>query len=402
MSKRNETVLLGRFKPRFFIIIGIVLIGVILAYLYGIGTFRDWQIQLSYYNSTIIGDGQSAMSIPFTILKGTEQPITVSIQVQAITNIGSVTTTCSAPSVCSAIFTAPSTSKTEYANVSINVGGTSSGVTKTIQIKVLPDPTAFIHAYITIPNVSDYLSNPVLYLSYGNKLYASNYGSYYQISSVNVTATAFDKQDKPVPNGTLIRFNVGMGNLSNNSCITNNGSCTVAYIPPFTLGNTTMSIVSYNATAFEDLTIVRPLISNYTYRIQNDTLEEVAHSQICYTTGILSYDCVSYNYSLTGAATFEVTVKDALNEPISGIIVSGVPTYGISSECTTNTQGECGLQYSVNNSYISDNATGAYEAGQNGQGTYNPPSLAFNISLDSHPLISHLFYCNSGLVCNYT
>ena len=85
MSKHNETLLLGRFKPRFFIIIGIVLIGIILVYLYGIGTFRDWQIQLSYYNSTIIGDGQSTMSIPFTILKGTEQPITVPIQVQAIT-----------------------------------------------------------------------------------------------------------------------------------------------------------------------------------------------------------------------------------------------------------------------------------------------------------------------------
>lgn len=395
MSKHNENVLLGRFKPRFFIIIGIVLIGIILAYLYGIGTFRDWQIQLSYYNSTTIGDGISTVSIPFTILKGTEQPITVPIQVQAITTIGSVTTTCSAPSVCSTVFTPPVTSKTEYANVSINVGGTSSGVTKTIQIKVLPDPAAFVRAYITIPNVSGYFSNSVLYLSYGNELYASNYGSYYQISSVNVTATAFDKQDNPVPNGTLIRFNVGMGNLSKSSCITDNGSCTVTYIPPLLAGSTTISEVSYNAAASESLTIERPPIANYTYSIQNDTLEAVAHSQVC---EFLS--CTSYNYSLTGTATFEVTVKDALNEPISGITVQGepYPSYGTSSECITNNQGECNLVYSVNSSYIDDNIT-------SGAILIEPPqyvpSLIYYISINGGSY-SFILNCTSGLACNYT
>ena len=401
MSKHNETILLGRFKPRFFIIIGIVLIGIILVYLYGIGIFRDWQIQLSYYNSTIIGDGQSTMSIPFTILKGTEQPITVPIQVQAITNIGSVTTTCSAPSVCSAILTAPSTSKTEYANVSINVGGTSSGVTKTVQIEVLPDPTSSVSAHISITNLPYFPNPPVLYLSYGNVIYvATGYGRYYQISNINVTATALDKNGYLVPNGTLIRFNVGRGNLSKSSCITNDGSCMVTYTPTLLLGNTTINEVSYNATASENLITVRPPIANYTYNIQNDTLEEVAHSQACG----FEY-CASYNYSLTGTATFGVTVKDVLNEPISGVTIYGKPTYpyppyGTSSECITNTQGECNLVYSVNSSYIYDNSTSAYWAAQGGTTLYTP-SLAYTIFVNdsSYPITLD---CTSGLACNYT
>lgn len=401
MSKNSETALLGRFKPRFFIIFGIILIGVILAYLYGIGTFRDWQIQLSYYNSTVIGDGQSTMSIPFTILEGTEQPITVPIQVQAITNIGSVTTTCSAPSVCSAIFTAPSTSKTEYANVSINVGGTSSGVTKTIQIEVLPDITSSISSHISITNLSYFPNPPVMYLSYGNALYVTTgYGRYYQISSINVTVAAIDKNGHLVPNGTPIRFNVGMGNLSKNSCITNDGSCTVTYIPTHLLGNTTISEVSYNATASENLITERPPIANYTYNIQNDTLEEAAHSQACG----FEY-CASYNYTLTGMATFEVTVKDVLNEPINGITVYGKPTYpyppyGTSSECITNTQGECNLVYNVNSSYIYDNSTSAYYAAQSGQAAYTP-SLAYTIFVNDSGH-SFTFDCTSGLACNYT
>ena len=143
-TNQHGTVLFGRFKLRFFIIIGVIIIGIAFAYLYSTGAFKDWQIQLSYYNNSVQGDGASTVVIPFTILQGTEQPITVPIQVQAITNLGSVATKCSSPSTCNVTFTAPKTARVEYANISINVGGTSAGVTKIVPVEVMPDKPELI------------------------------------------------------------------------------------------------------------------------------------------------------------------------------------------------------------------------------------------------------------------
>jgi hypothetical protein len=404
MSKHSETVLLGHFKPRFFIIIGIIFIGVILAYSYSIGTFKDWQIQLSYYNSTIIGDGQSTISIPFTILKGTEQPITVPIQVQAITNIGSVTTTCSAPSVCSAIFTAPLTSKTEYANIRINVGGTSSGVTKAVEIKITPDATTSLSIFPVISSVRS--AFPInLYMS-NNKLYYANYNNYGELNNITIMAEAFGENGAPVPNGTIINFSAGEGTFSSSSCKTigDTGTCSIVYIPPQGVtGQVKLKVYSYNTTSLAIINITRPPFTYTNYTILNNSLELIAHNESCL------YTCTFYNFSVVGSITVKLQALDILKEPMSNVFYDTnfmvnlnnnlSEIYPLSDSCVTSSNGSCTVNFTENIQNLWDNETAAFDAAMNSAALYTPYFL-FNINYNNsnNMTVFHLS-CGNGLNC---
>lgn len=215
--------MMTKFKLRFFVIISAIIVVLALVYLYSTGAFKGWQIQTSFYNSSIVGVGGSTLVIPFTILQGAGQPITVPIQVQAITSIGSVKTACSAPSVCNVTFTAPSYGNTtvpEYAKVSINAGGTNTGVTKIVTIAVEPD----------LPS-SIYIQTQYFPLCPDK-------------TSTQVYIWATDKNRNIVPDGTLIHLNATGGTLSNYTCLTISGSCTEEY------HLTAAGIAIINASAF--------------------------------------------------------------------------------------------------------------------------------------------------------
>jgi hypothetical protein len=392
---KHGTLLFGRFKPRFFFIIGIVVLA-ILAYLYFTGAFKDWQIQLSYYNNSTVGNGASTVVIPFTILEGTEQPITVPIQVQAITNIGTVATKCSSPSTCNVTFMAPKTAHVEFANISINVGGTNDGETKTVSITVTPDEPK---------SISVNIANTDLYLSNQNILYTHS-GQF--LNTTSVVVYALDSYGNPVPDGTLINFNAGAGTLSNSWCTTKGGQCNVTYSPPQKVGQFYVTGYSGNLSSSVIVNITNPPISGYSYGTSNDSLQEIAHSQACG----FEY-CAYYNYTLNGSLTLTVRVNDALNEPVSDAHISVYPPSQVTpSNCFTNSTGLCNLTLSVSQSGIYDNycdaetvvggicyneSTGVYYTGSTE--VYNP-SATFVIYINQEQFQSIVLDCSNGLACS--
>jgi hypothetical protein len=408
MKKHNETVLFGHFKPRFFILLFIFLILIVLVYLYSIGSFRDWQIQFSYYNSTVIGDGVSTVVIPFTILKGNEQPITVPVQVQAITNIGSVKTNCSAPSVCTITFTAPVTSKTEYANISINVGGVNGGVTKTVKIKITPDATASLHVLSVIG--SDELTSPIdLYVSNNNQLYYENYntGSYEKLNNITIMAQALGINGAPVPNGTIINFSVTRGTLSNTYCKTtgNTGTCSVVYTPPEgVIEQVKLTASSYNATYFTVINVTRPPYGYTNYTILDNSLKVIAHNESC-----TFFTCAYYNFSVVGYITTKLQALDVLKEPMQNVLYNTnfmvnldnnlSKVYPLFDSCVTSANSSCTVQFTENMQNLWNNETAAYYAATTQAALYTP-YFQFNIEYNNgynRTLFS--LSCGNGLDC---
>lgn len=317
-------------KPRFFVIIGVIVLVLALAYLYSTGVFKDWQIQLSYYNSSVGGDGASSVVIPFTILAGTEQPITVPIQVQAITNIGSVATKCTSPSTCNVTFLAPRTSKAEYANISINVGGTSTGTTKTVRIEVNPDePESIVIG----------AANTNFYLSYKGVLYPAN--------ATPITAYVSDKYHNPVPNGTVIMFNATQGSLSSNYCVTYDGYCNVTYTSKKQLGKIVINASSYNVSKLQVINVTRAPIGRLTYNITKDTLEAIANTSCEYLYPFYTYSCYT-TYRFSGVAVFQMKPLDLLNESMQNASVLLRDYQSFSSSCNTGVNSTCNIIYEPN------------------------------------------------------
>lgn len=371
---KHGTLILG-LKPRFFVIVGVIILVLIFAYLYSIGAFKDWQIQPSYYNSSVIGSGTSSVVIPFTILEGTEQPITVPIQVQAIVNIGSVATKCSSPSTCNVTFIAPRTSKTEYANISINVGGVNNGATKVITIEVTPDKTASLKLGV---------ANNLFYIYNGTAITPSN---------TEIVAYAYDGDGTLVPDGTSVAFSASNGTLSSNSCTTYNGSCNVTYTPPQQANQFEVLGSSYNASSSASVRVAYPYISGEYSQISNDSLQEIAHSETCG----FEY-CAYYNYTLTGSVEVEFYIYNNLNQPVNGAQVSVQ-----SSSCTTSVNGSCALEVNEYSSGIYNNENTAYNVAQNGgMFPYTPyqPSLSLSVLVNGATSTPVSLSCNAGISCS--
>ncbi|MEM3846488.1 MAG: hypothetical protein QXV17_13175 [Candidatus Micrarchaeaceae archaeon] len=418
MSRHDKTVLFGHFRPRFFIIVGIIILAVVLLYIYSTGAFRDYQIQLSYYNTSVIGDGVSQVSIPFTIFKGNEEPLTVPIQVQAITNIGSVNTKCSSPSVCNVTFTAPKTARTEYANISINAGGVKEGATQKVKIEVFPDPTKLIILGVGINNISTpaYTTR----YPYPQELYLSSNGSIYINDSENlfgwqplpndtitVSAFAYDKNNEPVPDGTIINF-TDFGLLPNTmqrSCITLNGECTVRYKVASKSQALVIEAKSYNITARLQQNIVIPPLAGFNIIYNVSRLFGTPHSEACNF-----FYCAYYNYTIQGRYYLIFRVYNELNEPVSNQTVSlllsywegAAPLYSgyTLGSCLTNSNGTCGITAIINASNYFDNETSAYNAANNGYpGEPYGPSIGLEINVGGYAEQINLA-CGNGISCS--
>ncbi len=367
---------------RFFIIIGVVVLA-ILAYLYFTGAFENWQIQLSYYNNSTVGNGVSTVVIPFTILKGKLQPITAPIQVQAVTNIGTVVTKCSSPSTCNVTFTAPRTVHLEFANISINVGGTKGGVTKTLSIKVTPDEPK---------SISVNIANTDLYLSDQNILYTPS-GQF--LNTTPVVVYAVDSYGNPVPDGTLINFSASAGTLSNSWCTTKGGQCNVTYSPPHEVGQFYVKAYSDNLSSSVTVNITKPPITSYSYGISNDSLQEIAHSEACFLG-----TCAYYNYTLTGSLTLTIRANDALNESVPDVHISVYPPSQVTPlNCFTNSAGLCNLTLSVSQSGIYDNYSDAEAAAVGTEEVYNPYAT-FGIYIYQEKVPPIVLTCSDGLACS--
>jgi len=363
-------------------------------------------IQLSYYNTTVVGDGNSKIIIPFTIYQSAGVPLTAPVQVQAHTNIGSVKTQCSAPSVCNVTFTSPATINPKIAQISINAGG----VIKNVSINIIPDHPASIKLDA---------STTSFIISQTGKLYAELNSAFYPQNSTQITAYVYDNNSNPIPDGVIVNFSASEGTPSNNSCITEGGSCSVIYRPEPIIGaaeiiastsyrpkpNSVVGTIAQININVSTAPIAYNDTNNGTVRIINNSLEATAYSMACpYGTpplvpGLGLGDCAYYNYTLSGSVTFEFLVKDVLNEPIEGIPITVnlvEPRYGPSLSCITNSKGICEIQYNVyltNIENISDLNSGNPAASFWG--------AQFNISIDNLLAPPIYFNCGSNLACNY-
>ena len=386
MKRDNEVmVLFGHFKPRFFIIIGAILLASFLVYLYSSSstsnrqnsnynnpttstptTSKDWDISLSYYNNSVVGDGISIVSIPFTILSGIEQPITVPIQVQAITNVGSVTTKCAAPSVCNATFQAPKTAKTEYANISINVGGTAGGVTKTISIEVTPDMLRSIQMYANI-STGDYARLPSNFTLNGNinqqSEYFSGYGVYYgDPTPVPIYIYASDNRGNSFPDSAKLNFSTtpqGAGTLSNSTCNTTQGDCTIYYTPSFKNKLFQNATITANSDGITSSLTINFVAKSLSLTVNNEPPQSnctATYNNPCFYSGDMLLSAL-----LTGANSFPIPNEKVLFGIYATTLVNGgkiqaengtVVTNNPDVACTTDSSGTCSTLIHVENASV--------------------------------------------------
>lgn len=281
----------------------------------------DFIIQTSFYNNSTIGDGLSTVIIPITILDAkTNEPLSVPVEVNAQTNIGSVSSECSASSACNITFHSPATLKTEVAEVSIDAGGTI----KTIPITINPDTPYSLS--LSVPNA--YTLNGYTEVDIGHGVTDS------------VLVNAKDRNGNPSPDGTKIVFTVSptnIGTLSNMSCFTFYGSCMINFtqsISPPAWSTVTIDASSYNATVSLQTVFVPKGLS---LKLINPTLT-------LNTT---------YQENWSETATIVAIVTDANNQPVNNVRV-GFWTYfnnfcPVSNICVTNSSGECSVLYNAHN-----------------------------------------------------
>jgi len=216
----------------------------------------NFEIQTGFYKNSTLGDGSSTVVIPITIFDSkTNEPLTTPIQVQAQANIGSVSSKCSAPSVCNITFQSPTTLKTENASISIDAGGTI----KTILIEVMADPPTFL-SIIANPKTF-FINSSSLYINGGGNQFSGGcfnngqYNSYgftylHPQNFSNITVYVYDKNYNPLLMGIVINFSANMGGFSNSSCIikTNEGQeqgCSITYKPVTEVSNVIIHASSY-------------------------------------------------------------------------------------------------------------------------------------------------------------
>ncbi len=330
---QEEKIILGHFKPRFFIILATIIATLIGAYLF-VQNFTPSHIS-SMYSASIqdfIGNGESSYQIPVSLTSNLNTPIS-GTSIQASTNEGSVSG-CITDNTgsCDIIFTPPKQATPSYANITLTVGD----ITKTILVKVAPDPTARLTLSST-----DY------------KLPAD--GS----SSTAIIVLAYDNQGSPVPDGTQVTLSLsGSGSLSSTSCATVNGKCQVTYTASIFPGNVTVSATSYNATASINI-----------------TLQPLNPSSISLTA--LNNSINGNGYSTT-IITAKVTNK--LGNPVRNTKVLFYTNEGdIQNYCTTGSSGSCSVVYTAPN--LAGQATiSAY--------VYSNSSIFSNITISLLPTTS--------------
>ncbi len=300
---QEEKIILGRFKPRFFIILAVIIVALIGAYLF-VQNSTPNHIS-SMYSSSIqnfIGNGKSSYQIPVSLFSNLNTPIS-GASIQASTNGGSVSgcTTDNSGS-CEVIFTPPKQATPSYINITLSIGS----ITKTILVKVNPDPTT------------------KLVLSAINPSLPAD-GS----SSTTIIVRAYDNQSSPVPDGTQVTFSLsGSGSLSSTSCATVNGKCQVTYTASIFPGNITISATSYNATASTNITL-QPL-----------------------TPSSVSLTALNNSINGNGYSTTIITAKvtNRLGNPVGNTKVSFYTNEGnIQNYCTTDSSGSCSVVYTAPN-----------------------------------------------------
>lgn len=236
---KHGTRLFGHFRPRFFIITGVIILLLVLFYIHI--SSPKWYIQLSYYNQSVIGDGVSHYVVPFTIFQSSGEPLVHPVQVQARSNIGTVLgVECSAPSVCNLTFVPPATSYLRFANITINAGG----ITKSFNITVNSDMAAYLS--LTAPRTQFYLINGTLWIKNYTYSYYSTQTIQTLANQTEISALVEDVNHNNIPDGTLVSFNTTAGNLSYSSCLTKKGSCIVNLTIPNRIGAVKISAHSFN------------------------------------------------------------------------------------------------------------------------------------------------------------
>jgi len=313
----DEISIFGRFKPRFFIIIGIIIAAILAFYLLSAASTPN---HISTYLNVvpIIGNGKSSYQIPLTIYNNLGTPMG-DVHVQASTNKGSVSgCTTNSSGTCEIIFIPPKQATSSYANISLSVGS----ITKIISLRINPDPTAKITLTSTNTNLpAD--------------------GS----SSTVITINAYDNQASPVPDGTQITLSLsGGGSLSSTTCSTINGECRVTYTASTFPGNVTISALSYNATSSISITLLPLPPSSISLYSSHSSIIGNGHS--------------------TAIITAKVTNK--LGNPVENVYLSFYTNEGnINNSCITDSFGECSVIYTspnragtaTINAYITQNST---------------------------------------------
>ena len=218
-KNKTTTALFGHFRPRFFIILSIVII-IVLALSYvvysyatptymlagsGLNSSLNSSINATY---TIAGNGEHNLTIEVTILNGLHGGMS-GVAVGARANIGTVTSCTTQNGTCFIHYAPPRTANYENAILFVNVGG----LHKNINVNVTPD-------------------YPTQLLSYTNTTNQSTYTN----SNIRFSFKAIDIFGNLAPNGTEINLSMSSygntGYLSATSCLTVNGLCNITYSAP--------------------------------------------------------------------------------------------------------------------------------------------------------------------------
>ena len=322
-TKTEEKVILlfGRgFKPRFFIIVGGI-ITIVIAILLLNANSTVSNISSSYINSaqSIAGNGKAgSISVSATSQLGTALS---GAQIQASASTGTVNgCTTDNSGQCSIIYIPPKQATSSYATITLSIGT----VTKSMSVKINPDPTAFIS---TSPVYIDLQAD----------------GS---TSSV-ITINAQDNSSSPVPDGTQMSFSLSGdagGSISATSCSTVDGQCKITYTASTNGGNEQIEASSYNATASVQITLTALPPSSISLSSSNSTIKGDGKS--------------------TSTITAKVTNK--LGGTVGNTGVSFYTDEGsVMQICTTDSSGTCSVTYSspnqagiaTINAYVSSNSS---------------------------------------------
>ncbi len=248
-KNKTTTALFGHFRPRFFIILSIVIIALALSYVAysyatptymlagsGLNSSLNSSINATY---SIAGNGEHNLTIEVTILNGLHGGMS-GVAVGARTNIGTVTSCTTQNGTCFIHYAPPRTANYENAILFVNVGG----LHKNINVNVTPDyPTQLL--------LTANMTNQSI-LTFTN-------------SNVRFSVKAIDAFGNSAPNGTEINFsmpynNGNSGYLSATSCLTVNGMCNTTYFAPQSPTAVYIVASSDKITGSFDITVLSRLI----------------------------------------------------------------------------------------------------------------------------------------------
>lgn len=313
--KKEEKIYFGRFKLRFFLVIGGVMAVLLIIFLL-VQNSTISKVSSPALNNveTAIASGKNSAYIPVSVTSqlGTSMS---GITVEASTNSGSVSgCTTDNSGGCNIIFTAPKQAISSYADITITVGS----ITKQISVKVNPDQTASLNINLVQSSIqADGISGTV------------------------VTINAYDNQSAQVPDGTSISLSinpVGGGSLSQQSCTTLNGSCQVTYTSSTSTGSVTIIAQSYSTEASTSL-----------------TLQALPPSVIS-----LSSSGSSINADGKSTATITAKVTNKINNPVSNQAIQFYANLGsVTYSCTTDSSGTCSITYTAPNQAGTAQVTGS-------------------------------------------